>query len=406
MAAYNGPMSLTKRELSAMVADKKYGPAGTAATLIEGLKRNHIKPEDFRIRHLFESLVPGGSEIILDGTTGDGQFSSETKQLLESGAVTASQFAKITGQIVYNKTLERYQDEEFVFTKLVEKINTPGNLDMEKVAGIGRVGNQTAVVQEKFPYPSAGPVSDYIHMPAPKKRGQKVALTWESVFSDRTGQLLQEAADVGYGLGYDLETRIIDAIVDENAGAVSAAQGGHRYHWRDTSYATFQTSTPYINVKTSNALVDWTDVQGAELILSAITDPNTGLPVMINPTHIIVTKQLEYTARYVVTSGAMAINAGGYATSGTPTRYELPNFLPKYQIATSRILETRMATDTDWYLCNPKAWGYRVVLPLEVTQAPANHPDEFDRDIVQQWRAREFGAAFVRDPRLVCESRA
>lgn len=405
MAANNYPVSLTYRELSRMVADKSRGERGTAQLLVEGLKRGDIKPRDFRLRHLFEALVPGGREIILDGTTGSG-FSEETRELLEAGAVTSSQFSRITGQIVYNQTLEAYQDEEYVFTKLIPEIQTPGNLDMEKVAGIGGVGDEAQVVPENMNYEPVGPVEDYIHLPPVKKRGFKVPLTWEAVFSDRTGQLLQRAAEAGKYLGYNKEVRIIDCIVDENAGAVSAANGGHRYFWRDTSYATYQTATPYDNVTTSNALVDWTDIEAAELTLSRITDPNTGLPILIQPTHLIVTKQLEYTARYVVTSGSLAINAGGYATSGLPTRYELPNFVPKYTIVTSRILETRMATDTDWYLCSPKAWAYRVTIPLETIQAPDNHPDNFDRDVVNQWKCREMGAACTINPRLVNESRA
>ena len=81
--------------------------------------------------------------------------------------------------------------------------------------------------------------------------------------------------------------------------------------------------------------------------------------------------------------------------------------LPKYKILTSRLLETRMATDTDWYLGNlKKAFGYKVCRPLNVEQAPADHSDNFNREIVNQWKASEVGAAFTRDPRLINESRA
>ena len=404
-SAYRGLVGTSYRELAHMVADRSYGAEGTAKVLIEGLKRKDIRPDDFSVRSLFEALVPNGREIIQDGMTGGG-FSTSANDLLEAGVVTSSGFSRITGQIVYAKTLEYYEDEEYVFTKLIPEIMTPGNLDMEKIAGVSGVGNEVEVVGENAPYPGAGPVEDYIHAPAVKKRGQKVALTWEAVFSDRTGQLLQRAAEVGKFLGYDKETRIIDCIVDENAGAVSAATGGHRYFWRDTSYATYQTTSPWDNVTASNAMVDWSDFEAAELTLSRIVDPNTGLPILIRPTHVFVTKQLEYTARYIISSTSLAINTGGYATSGTPTRYELANFLPKYTLVTSRILETRMATDTDWYLCNPKAWAYRVTIPLETIQAPDSHPDNFDRDVVQQWKCREMGAAFTMDPRLVTESRA
>ncbi|HYE19428.1 MAG TPA: hypothetical protein VEA69_13340 [Tepidisphaeraceae bacterium] len=404
MYSYTGLVGTSYRELSHMVSDKKLGREGTARVLTEALRRKDIKPADFRLRPLFEALVPQGKEFLLQYATGG--FSENTARLLESGEVKSSQFSNITGQIVYSETLKYYEDEDFVFSKEVPETTSPF-LDAEKVAGIGRIGDEVEVVGEAQPYPYVGPVEDYIHLPPAKKRGDIVALTWEAVFSDRTGDLLSRAGEVGHWLGLNKEKRIIDCMVDENGGAVSAMVGGHRYHWRGTSYATYQTSTPWDNVTTSNALVDWTDIENAELTLSRITDPNTGEPIMVQPDVVVVTKQLEYTARYILQATSLAVNAGGYATSGTPTRFEMPNFLPKYKILTSRLLETRMATDTDWYLGNLKrAIGYKVCRPLTVEQAPAGHPDEFNRDVVNQWKASEIGAAFTRDPRFLNESRA
>lgn len=404
MAKNQGFVSLDYRNLSKLAKDSRYGPKMLAAHLTEGLREKKIRPDDFHIRALFEAIVPEGREMLME--YGTGGFGSETRELLEAGAVVSSQFSNITGQIVYQKVLEGYQNEEFVFTPLVDEF-TSNVIGMEKVAGIGGIGDESEIVFESQPYPLVGPVEDYIEIPEARKRGHICPLTWEAVFADRTGQLLKQAGDVGYWVGYAKERRVIDSIVDENGGAVSAALGGHRYFWRGTSYATYQTATPYDNVTTANALVDWTDIEGAELTLSRITDPNTGTPILIQPTHIIVTKQLEYTARYIVQSTSMNIHTGGYATSGTLSEYRGGTLIPKYQIATSRLLETRMATDTDWYLCNPKkAWGYKVIRPLKVDQAPANHPDEFSRDIVNQWKASEFGAAFTLDPRLSNESRA
>ena len=401
---YRGLVGTSYRELSHMVKDKTYGAEGTARVLTEALKRKDIKPDQFRLRPLFEALVPNGWEFMQEWHTGG--FSTGTAELLESGAVKSSQFSSITGQIIYSQTLQFYQDEEFVFTKEVDTIPSQF-LGMEKVAGIGRLGDEAEVVGEGQPFPYAGPVEDYIELPAARKRGEIVALTWEAVFADRTGDLLKRAGEVGYFLGLNKEKRIIDAMVDEGTGAVSAATGGHRYHWRGTSYATFQTTTPWDNVTASNALVDWTDIEGAELTLSRITDPNTGEPIMIQPDTIVVTKQLEYTARYILQATSLAVNAGGYATSGTPTRFELSNFLPKYKLMTSRLLETRMATDTDWYLGNlSKAIGYKECRPLAVDQAPDTHPDNFNREIVNQWKSSEVGAAVVLDPRLWNESRA
>ena len=96
---YHGLTGLGYRELSHMVKDKKYGPKGTAAILSEGLRRKDVKPSDFRIRPLFEALVPSGWEYLQQWHTGG--FSTSTAELLEAGAVKSGQFSQITGQIIY-----------------------------------------------------------------------------------------------------------------------------------------------------------------------------------------------------------------------------------------------------------------------------------------------------------------
>lgn len=270
-----------------------------------------------------------------------------------------------------------------------------------------RIAPGSEVVPEGGEYPYAGMGPDWIHAPEPYKRGFIVALTWELIFSDKTGQLLQRAGNGGYYMGLNQEKEVIDAFVDENAGSVSQLVGGHRYHWRDTSYATFQTSAPWINVATSNALVDWTDLNAAEQIANAITDPNTGEPVLIDLDQLVVVKALEATARYVVHSMNVQVNPTGYATSGVTSRYEMENYWKNKRILTSRLLASRMATDSDWYLCNfRKVVAIKVIRPLTVEQAPSSHPANFNRDIVQQWKASRFTKAFVKDPRYVVESRA
>lgn len=278
-------------------------------------------------------------------------------------------------------------------------------LDLEKIAGIGRIGDDVEVIAEGGLFPNTGPVQDFIHAPPAVKRGQKCALTWEAVFADRTGQLLTEAGNVGYGLGVNKEKRIIDAVVDENAGAKSAAAGGHRYHWQNTSYATFQTTTPWDNVTATNTLLDWTDIEAAELTFAAINDPHTGEPINITPDVLICTWQLRYTARYILSATTVRVAVGGFPTNATASQNYIPNFLPSYRIVSSKLLDRRMATDTTWFLANLKrAVAYKEARPFKVEPAPTGHPDEFDREIVNQWKASELGNAFVQEPRAIVES--
>ncbi len=386
------------------------GGEAVEETIAGWLDSKQALAHHFRIRPLFEALVPDGRELLQEWSTGGGGFSPSTRRVLEAGAVVSSSFSNITGQIIYSRTLEYFGLPEFVFTKEVDTMPSQF-LGMEKIAGISELGDESEIVDEGMPYPLAGIQEDWIEAPAGRKRGMIVPLTWETVFADRTGDLLKRAGAVGRWLGHNKEKRIIDSIVDENAGAVSAALGGHRYHWRGVTYATHQTSATsapfYNNVLTSAALQDWTDVEAAELQMSRIRDPYTNEPMEITPDVIVVTKQLEYTARYIIQATTAQIAVGGYNVNTTVTRYDMPNFLPKYRVVTSQLLETRMVTDTDWVLGNLKrAVAYKEIRPLTVEQAPANHPDEFSRDVVSQWKVSEFGAPFVQEPRALIESRA
>jgi hypothetical protein len=64
-------------------------------------------------------------------------------------------------------------------------------------------------------------------------RGGIVSVTWEAVFNDRTGQLLDRCGDVGYwAIGYPEEVAAIDCLIDENVT-------NHRYNWRGTVIASY-----------------------------------------------------------------------------------------------------------------------------------------------------------------------
>lgn len=372
------------------------------AHLHEALEKKQLRPEDFSIRELYEALVPDGREIIQSWFRPGSHLTS----VMEATDVKSSLFSNITGQIVYSKILEAYEAEEFSFSKLVDTVPSQF-LGIEKIAGIAAIGDRAAVVDEGQPYPMVGVSENYIEVGEKKKRGMIVPVTREAVFSDRTAKLLQECARVGEFMGLNREKRIIDCIVDENAGAASITAGGHRYHWRGTSYATYQTTTPWDNVTASNALVDWTNIEAGLLTMAAITDPFTGEPILVQPTHIIVTPQLEWTAKRIVSATEIRVATPGFATTGNPTQTTASNPVPGYTIMSSRLLKARLATDTDWFLCNPKkAFAYYSNWDIETRQAGANSEDDFKRDIVMQFRVSERGTAATIEPRLAHKSTA
>ena len=161
------------------------------------------------------------------------------------------------------------------------------------------------------------------------------------------------------------------------------------------------------NLAATNGLVDWTDVDAAEQLLAAITDPETGEPIILTPRHIVVTRQLLYTARRVVNATEITVTTPGYATSGNPTDTKVANPVQNYAIVSSQLLAARMATDTSWFLGDlTRAFAYMENWPLTVVQAPANSEAEFNLDVVMRFKASERGAAATLEPRAMVKCTA
>lgn len=395
-------MSINYRELKRRV--DLDGLESTTKHLTEALGGGDLKPQDFSIRSLAESLIVSGDGEGI-GEAGMKEFfdprgPKNNLALTEAaGAVSVTSFSNITGQIFYNKLLEQYRYEAFVFSAMVPTIKT--ELDGEKIAGITEIGDQAMIVGENQSYPLAGVGEDYIETPHTLKRGLIVPVSREAVFFDRTGLLLQRAGRVGFALGLNKEKRIIDAIIDQNTTA-------HRYKWRGTVYASYATSGGHgrVNKKTSNELFDWTDIDGSEQLFANMTDPNTGEPTMVMADTIIVTPQKFNTASMTLKATNVSQQAGGFAVTGNLFRTDSPNpvgggspFSNTYKLATSRLLASRLAADNDWFHGSPaEAVNYMENWAITVTQAPPNSEAEFNNDIMFRFKASERGAAAVVDP--------
>lgn len=365
----------------------------------EGLQEGHLKPEEFKIRPLFEAVVPGGYEIVQSwapGSTGINLNQADNLALLESGAVLSSAFSNITGQIVYSKIMDAYTDEEFVMTPLVENVDTQFN--GEKIPGVTRLGDTFESIPENSPYPIAGVGEDFINTPQTVKRGEIVPVSKEAIFFDRTGLIIQRCQELGHFYGVNKEKRIIDAFIDENVTT-------HRYNWRNTIYGSYQSSTPWINLKTTNGLVDWTNIDAAEIVMSQLIDPGTGEPILITPKHLVVSRNLKNIANQIV-KATQVRKGDGVGTTGATTIGANP-LDTNYTIVASALLTSRMALTTNWYIADVgEVVKYMQNWPMTIEQAPVNSEMEFTHDIVNRWKVSERGAAVVVQPRGSCKNSA
>ena len=135
------------------------------------------------------------------------------------GAVDATAFVGVQGQILINRLLQMYEQEDFVTSKLIAP--TPTVLNGERIPGIQRPldeGADVTLVREGQEYNTVGFGEEYVETPMTTKHGEIIAVTREAVFFDRTGMVLQRAALVGELLGLAKEKRLLQMIV----GAVNS----------------------------------------------------------------------------------------------------------------------------------------------------------------------------------------
>lgn len=347
------------------------------------------KPEDFSIQKIWDHAVP-------DGRSMRQLLEAKNTSILHESAVNTALFSNITNRLLSQKMLEPLAPANMPFSSIIP-VQPTKLLRGERIAGVADLGDVGQAIGEQQVYPTAGTSEDYIDTPVTTKRGIVVQVTKEAIIADMTGQLLMRARKVGESLAIAKEKRAIDCIIDENRTV-------HRYKWKGTSYATYQTSTPYDNVTASNALEDWTDIDAANQTFNAMVDPNTGEPIMVVPTHLICAQQLEWTAKRILDpASALSIAIGGFPTSGSnPSQTAFSNPVKSVQLLTSPLVASRLATDTTWFYGAPgQAFLYMEVWPITVVEAPTSAHEEFHQDIVSQFKASEMGEFTTIEPRAM-----
>lgn len=332
--------------------------------------------------------------------------------LLEAGggnAVDVTAFSDITGQIFFSRILDGWQQAGMIGEELTENIDT--KLDGERLPWISRIigaGGQGGVggpgegspIHPGMPYPEAALAEQYIDTPYTTKYGEILSITKEAIFFDRTGQMLIRAGEIGERLRYNKEKRILDVV----------AGNTNTFKWKGTTYNTYQTAGTYwTNKLGTTPLVDWTSVEQAELLFSAMTDPDTTEPIVVLPDTLLVMPAKMHTARRIVS----ATEIRSQTTGASPNMYTISgNPLSPYKVMTSPIMYSRVqnggavsaANAKDYWFIGQfkKAFAYMRNWDITVVQAQPNNTAEFERDIVARYKASERGVPAVIDPRYVC----
>lgn len=335
---------------------------------------------------------------------------SETESALSlreaTEAVDASGFTAITGQLLIDTVREWYTLADKVMDQAFRTVPiTNGNLQSQIEPWLGRVAHDPSPVNQAEPYPHTRFTGQYNTYPAPEKYGEICNVAMEAIMSDLTGQILDAAASVGE----------MTALWEEYKKLAVFLGLVNNFSWNGTTYNTYLTSGSWVNKKTDFTLTDYESINTILQSFVGLTDPVTGKPIVVQPKDIFVMPAKDFTAKRIL--NATEVRYGNQATSGGLVAVS-PNpvkgmFSPVSSIHARAIAVsggggvaagsyTSAQADTITIAGDFKrAFRWREVYPLKVTQAPPQNPAEFDQDIILRVKSSVYGVACVTDPRYV-----
>ncbi len=211
-------------------------------------------------------------------------------------------FVGVTGQILINKLLAAYTQEEFVVSKLVP--NVPTRLNGERIPGIALPrdpGEDVTKIKEGEPFRNVGFSEEYIETPATDKHGVIIPVTKEAVFFDRTGLVLERAKTVGELLGLQKEKRLLGVVI----GAVNPYREKRYGDLAPVNLETFYAADDngrWTNHFDGNPLNDYTNIDSGDQQFANTVDPNTGEPIILGKRFVLAPAQMRLRIQQIATA--------------------------------------------------------------------------------------------------------
>jgi len=331
---------------------------------------------DVSIRELFEATANYNGDVDLARVTA------------VSEAISSSAFPYITEKLIYKEMLAAHDIAMMGLDRIVPTIQMSN--EKEDIAGLSAIDTLTEVIEGQ-PYEEGG-VSEYYVQVKAKKFGRIISLTREMVLFDKTGEVVRRAKRIGENAGQWKHRFIVEALTDQainatgesaNYGLLWNGSGGNAIYANDhSSYFDGQTNDNLV----SGALT-FDNFASARALLRRMKN-SVGDYVFVNPRHLVVPPELEASALILMQSTQKAGSAN--------------NDVNVFKGSADVIVSPYLADSNDWFLGDVSrqiVWGR--VWDLEVVAQRRGSDADFERDVVQRYRASIFGGARCVDYRYV-----
>ncbi len=376
---------------------RRDGAKQVAPRLVEALRlpddnKDRLRPGDISVRELFEAFVMPVSGLPF-ASRREG-FVDGPSALRESGVETTA-FPSIMGEVIAQAIMEGWRYPDLIGDQLCRTVRTK-NKD-ERIVGFGAMDGLKEV-KENMPYEETGFKEKYVS-PVTAKMGRILRITEEAVYFDRTGQILDQARQLGELAALNREAAILNCVCEKTstlsyypAGTATALYAD------DNSGIDGQTND---NLCASNGLVDWSDINAAELLLAAMVDEK-GTPLAITGRIILVPRALLHTARHLTSATELEI-----ATATAAYMTKSPSQFNGYRVLTSPFVAAATADSTTWFLGDfQRQFRWTEIWPIQVLREVANSGEAFLRDTLAAFKVRYFGGCCAIDHRYVIKNTA
>jgi hypothetical protein len=400
--------------LREMLGIKKRFTDGHPQTYLDTQNRKAV-PESF----LTEGSFRGLAEAIL-GPGADEKFNpgnvTESVALMEDGvsAIQPTAFADVSafnatvGLLIEVKILEGYQRPEFGYPQYARTV--PTRQRSQKLIAASMIGDFAKTFGPSDPHPRGTFTERYVTTPLTQKRGAALEVTKEAVFFDLTTEVLERANQVGAALGIRRERLTLDVMW----GNVNP------YIYNGTAYSTYLTSGNWINTQSSVTITDWTSFRTAWLLLTQMTDQETGLPIFVQPKDLLCSPDRLPDVQRILAATAFA-QVDNTAANATAQRTYSPREAVEFLKLIKNVFGIEQATWSYFHLTAAdglnktsaqaqeyfllgdfmKAFAYMQNWEMVVQRADPNTASYVDQMVVLGIFANEMGIPTVQEPRQV-----
>ena len=313
----------------------------------------------------------------------------------ESAALMSNAFQTVTQSLIQDQLISGYNS----FTGVSDRLVTTQRASMRntKVAGFTHVGTSFEV-PEGHPYPTVRFGEKYVTTKE-TKYGAMIELTEELIMFDQTGDIARHARMIGEGLAAEKEYLILRGIVDEDSGAGT-------YVYRPSGVGEALYAAGNLNLKTSNALVDWTDID-AVLSYRAVTVVDDRIDGTTRPVlglnnasnKLLVPEALRSTGWYIKNATGTeqnTNNSAGTANRQTNAGNPVAGFIG--EVLSSPILDGLTNGTSNWFYGDfAKQFVWTELMPLQTFTQGADSNAAFETDTVLRFKARHFGGLSALD---------